>query len=317
MNLGYDNALYLLPFDHRNSYITGMFGLEMPLSAQQHERVSDSKRLIYAGFVQALDGGVRRDRAGILVDEEFGADLLRDAHQRGVVTAVSVERSGSDEFEFEYGDDYARHIEAFAPTFAKVLVRYNPQGDAALNRRQNGRLAQLSQYCRRAGQRFMFELLVPATEAQMKRVEGDKNAFDRQVRPALMEQAIRALQDAGVEPDVWKIEGLARRDDCERMVETARRDGRAAVGCIVLGRGADVTKVREWLAVAAGVDGFIGFAVSRTSFWDAVKGFDAQTLTREQALAQIAQRFRQWVDVFEGARVLRAGAASSANGAIQ
>jgi myo-inositol catabolism protein IolC len=301
MNLGYDKALYLLPFDHRNSYITGMFGFELPLSAQQHERVSDSKRLIYAGFLQALEGGVPRDRAGILVDEEFGADILRDAHGRGVVTAVSVEQSGSEEFEFEYGDDFARHIEAVAPTFAKVLVRYNPQGDSALNRRQSARLTQLSDHCRRSGQRFMFELLVPATEAQMKRVEGDKKAYDRQVRPALMEQAIRALQDTGVEPDVWKIEGLARRDDCERIVEAVRRDGRAAVGCIVLGRGADVARVRDWLAVAAGVDGFIGFAVGRTSFWDAVKDFGAQALTREQAMAQIAQRFREWVDVFEDA----------------
>ena len=315
MNLGYDKALYLLPFDHRNSYITDMFGFELPLSAQQHERVSDSKRLIYAGFLQALEGGVRRDHAGILVDEQFGADLLREASARGVVTAVSVEQSGSAEFKFEYGDDFARHIEAFSPTFAKVLVRFNPQGDSALNRRQKARLAQLSDYCRRSGQRLMFELLVPATEAQMKRVEGDKNAYDRQLRPALMEQAIRALQDGGVEPDVWKIEGLARRDDCERIVETVRRDGRAAVGCIVLGRGADAARVRDWLAVAAGVAGFIGFAVGRTSFWDAVKGVGAHTLTRGQATAQIAQRFREWVDVFEQARVPRPGDHDLAEGA--
>ena len=307
--LGYDRPLYLLPFDHRHSYITGMFGLEPPLTVAQHDAVADSKRLIYEGFEQAAGGGVPPGAAGILVDEEFGTAILHDARQRGFVTAVSTEKSGSDEFEFEYEADFARHIAAVAPTFAKALVRYNPQGDSALNQRQQQRLEQLSDACRRSECRFMFELLVPATPAQLERVAGDTDAFDQHTRPQLMIDAMRALQDAGVEPDVWKIEGLARRADCERIVETARRDGRDAVGCIVLGRGADEAKVSSWLATAASVTGFIGFAVGRTSFWDAVAGFRAQTLTREQAAAQIAGRFREWVAVFERARHANAGAA--------
>ena len=215
-------------------------------------------------------------RAGILVDEEFGAGILRDATRNGYVTALSIEKSGSDEFEFEYGEAFAEHIEAFDPTFAKVLVRYNPEDDAALNRRQTARLKQLSDYCRAADQLFMFELLVPATKAQMDRVQADKNAYDVRVRPELMLRTIRALQDAGVEPDVWKIEGLDRREDCERVVETARRDGRRDVGCIVLGRGADEKKVVSWLETAASVPGFIGFAVGRTTFWDAVADYEAE-----------------------------------------
>lgn len=299
---GYDKALYLLPFDHRHSYVTGMFDFKLPLSAQQHHQVSDSKQLIYEGFRQALADGVPGDAAGILVDEEFGADILRDAHRRGIVTALSTEQSGAGEFEFEYGADFASHIEAFDPTFAKVLVRYNPEDDAALNRRQTGRLKQLSEHCRRSQRRFLFELLVPATESQTKRVGGDKNDFDLQMRPALMLQAIRELQDAGVEPDVWKIEGLAKREDCARIVEAVRRDGRAAVCCIVLGRGADEAQVRHWLTTAAGVEGFIGFAVGRTTFWDAVEGYRAATLMRAEAAAQIARRLCEWVDTFEQGR---------------
>jgi myo-inositol catabolism protein IolC len=155
------------------------------------------------------------------------------------VTALSTEKSGSDEFEFEYGAAFAEHIEAFRPTFAKVLVRYNPEDEAARNQRQTARLAQLSDYCRAADQRFMFELLVPATKAQLDRAQGNTPTYDRQVRPELMLQSIRSLQDAGVEPDVWKVEGLDRREDCERVVDMARRGGRGDVGCIVLGRGAD------------------------------------------------------------------------------
>ena len=299
MTLGYDKPLYLLPFDHRHSYLSGMFELHEPLDTEQQQAVIDSKRLIYDGLLQAIDSGVTKADAGLLVDEQFGADILRDAHRRSIVTAVSVEKSGSDEFEFEYGDDFAAHIDAFDPTFAKVLVRYNPQGDRALNERQRGRLKQLSDRCRANGPHFMFELLVPATDAQKKDGKDDDEAYDLKLRPALMDDAIRELQDAGIEPDVWKIEGLARREDCERVVASARRDGRKDVSCIVLGRGADADAVRAWLFTAASVDGFIGFAVGRTTFWDAVAGWRDRSLSREQAVAQIAERYRGWVGIFE------------------
>ena len=310
MTIGYDKPLYLLPFDHRQSYVKGLFDFGLPLSAQHSALVRDSKQLIYEGFRQALAEGISPEFAGILVDEEFGGDILRDARQRNFVTAVSTERSGCDEFEFEYGADFASHIEAVDPTFAKALVRYNPEGDAALNLRQVQRLKMLSDHCRRNQRRFMFEMLVPATAEQLAREGGDKAAYERHLRPILMCMAIRELQKAGVEPDVWKVEGVRRHDDCERIVEAARHDGRGAVGCIVLGRGADAAKVRRWLATAAKVDGFIGFAVGRTSFWDAVAAYRAQTMTRSQAVLQVARRLREWVDIFETARLsrgLRAG----------
>ncbi|MEO7085770.1 MAG: DUF2090 domain-containing protein [Gemmatimonadaceae bacterium] len=291
--------LYILPFDHRHSYISGMCHFTPPLTPEQHAAVTASKQVIYDGFREAVANGLPKERAGILVDEEFGADILRDAVRRGYVTAVSTELSGSDEFEFEFGDDFAAHIEAIAPTFAKVLVRYNPEGDAALNARQTARLKRLSDYCRGANQAFMFELLVPATEAQLERESGVKAGYDLDVRPALMLETIRALQDAGVEPDVWKIEGLDRREDCVSIVETAQRDGRTAVGCIVLGRGADEQKVVAWLETAASVPGFIGFAVGRTTFWDAVADFLANRATREQAVSRIAQRYQEWASIFE------------------
>lgn len=316
MNLGYTESLYLLPFDHRESYVAGMFHFKPPLTGDEHDRVTRSKRLIYDGFLEALGSEVPAACAGILVDEEFGADILRDATSSGYVTAISVEKSGSDEFEFEYGDAFSAHLEAFKPTFAKVLVRYNPQGDAALNQRQTARLRLLSDYCQTAAQKFMFELLVPATKAQMERVQADKNAYDNQLRPGLMRQAIHALQDAGVEPDVWKIEGLDRREECEQLVETARRDGRGDIGCIVLGRGADETRVMDWLEAAAPVPGFIGFAVGRTTFWDAVAGFESKEITRQEAVSRIAERYRRWASIFEKTRESPASTAYRATGSV-
>src|SRR5207237_4155024 len=101
-----------------------------------------------------------------------------------------------------------------------------------------------------------------------------------------------------VEPDVWKIEGLDRREDCEKIVAAARRAGRDNVGCIILGRGEDDKKVREWLTTAAAVPGFIGFAVGRTSFWDPLINWRAKKITREAAVAEISRRYREWVDTF-------------------
>jgi 5-dehydro-2-deoxygluconokinase len=295
---GYDQPLYILPFDHRHSYITGVFHWQEPLTPEQAAEIVASKRVIYDGFKAAVAGSAVGERAGILVDETFGAAVLQDAATRGYITCVSTEKSGQDEFDFEYGDSFARHIEAMNPTFAKVLVRYNPAGDSAMNLRQAERLRRLSDYLATNGRLFMFELLVPPEPAQLDRL-GSRATYDRELRPTLMIDTIGALQDAGVEPDVWKIEGLDRRDECERIVATARRDGRSTVGCIVLGRGSDERAVDRWLTVAAGVQGFIGFAVGRTTWLDAVTQWRAHTISRETAVSRIATRFREWAAIFE------------------
>jgi myo-inositol catabolism protein IolC len=302
MTVGYDKLLYILPFDHRGSFQTKMFGWKGDLTPEQTAEVAAAKQVVYDGFKAAVAGGVPKDKAGILVDEQFGAAILRDANRQGYITACPAEKSGQDEFDFEYGDDFARHIEAMNPTFCKVLVRYNPEGERDLNQRQASRLKKLSDYLHGSGRLYMFELLVPPEKAQLDRVKGDKKAYDLQLRPGLMVQAIHQLQDAGVEPDVWKIEGLDRREDCAKVVATAHRGGRDKVGCIVLGRGEDDKKVRDWLTAAAHTPGFIGFAVGRTTFWDPLVDWRAKKIPREAAVAEIARRYREWVDIFERAR---------------
>jgi 5-dehydro-2-deoxygluconokinase len=301
MSLGYARPLYILPFDHRGSFQKGMFGWSGTLTPEQTAEIAATKQIIYDGFRAAVAGGVPKDRAGILVDEQFGAAILDEARGSGFLTAAPVEKSGQDEFDFEYGEDFGRHIERFQPTFCKVLVRYNPEGEAALNQRQAARLQRLSAFLRGAERKLMFELLVPAEPAQLARVGGDRKAYDRDLRPGLMARAIRDLQDAGVEPDLWKIEGLDRAQDGADVVAAARRNGRSEVGCIILGRGEDEKKVDDWLRTAAKVPGFVGFAVGRTTFWDPLMAWRAKRSSREQAVAEIARRYRQWSDIFTGA----------------
>jgi 5-dehydro-2-deoxygluconokinase len=300
-NLGFDKPLFILPFDHRGSFQKKMFGWDGDLSLQQTAEIAAAKRVIYNAFTAAVYAGVPKDKGGILVDEQFGASILRDAAAEGYMTSCPAEKSGQDEFDFQYGEDFAEHIEAFQPTFCKVLVRYNPAGDQALNRRQSVRLRRLSDYLHsgKSRSRFMFELLVPAEKTQLDSLKGDKKAYDLNLRPQLMAQTISELQDAQVEPDVWKIEGLDRQEDCERIVATARRGGRNQVGCIILGRGEDDKKVHEWLTTAAAVPGFIGFAVGRTSFWDPLVDWRGKKITRDAAVAEIARRYREFVEIFE------------------
>jgi myo-inositol catabolism protein IolC len=300
MPRGYDRPLYILPFDHRSSFQSKMFGWQSPLSDAQTAAIAGAKQVVYDAFLAALAGGVARENAGILVDEQFGAAILRDAAAKNIITACPAEKSGQTDFAFEYGEDFAGHIEKFDPTFCKVLVRYNPGGDRALNKQQAAQLKRLSDFLAARGRsRFMFEMLVPPEKAQLDRLSGDRKAYELTLRPRLMAEAIGELQDSGVEPDLWKVEGLERREDCERVAAAARAGGRNNVRCIVLGRGADDRKVREWLDTAAAVPGFIGFAIGRTVFWDPLVAWRSKQATREETVAEIARRYRQFVDVFE------------------
>jgi myo-inositol catabolism protein IolC len=316
MAVGYDRPLYVLPYDHRGTFQKNMFGWTGALTDEQAAKITAMKQVIYDGFKEALATGVPDDKAGILVDEQFGADILRDAAKHGFVSACPAEKSGQDEFDFEYGDDFARHIETFRPTFCKVLVRYNPEGDAAMNRRQSERLKKLSDYLHSGGpSRFMFELLVPATPRQLERSGGGKKEYDRGLRPELMMRAITELQAAGIEPDVWKIEGIDQPEDCARIVAVVRSGGRDRVGCIVLGRGEDEAKVRQWLKTAASVTGFIGFAVGRTSFWGPLSDWKDGQISRDDAVSEIARRYREWVGIFESARTSGGAAVGQGGGA--
>lgn len=293
--------LYLLPFDHRGSFQKGLFGIgpgQQP-SADQRRRIEDLKLLIYEGLEQALAEGAPRPAAGVLVDEEFGSAVARKAKAAGLTLAMPVERSGQKEFDFQYGSDYKGHTQAFSPDYAKVLVRYNPVGEADLNSRQATRLAALSEWLHSQLQGFLFELLVPPTKAQLAEVAGDMQAYAKRLLPDLVVSAIAGLQDAGVEPDVWKIQGLETRQDCERAANQARSGGRDGVFCIILGHGADDVQVEHWLRAAAPVPGYDGFAIGRTIWWQPVVDHQLGHIDRRDAVGQVADKYLQMIRVYE------------------
>jgi 5-dehydro-2-deoxygluconokinase len=214
---------------------------------------------------------------------------------------MPVEKSGQKVFDFEYGEQFGEHILAFDPTFSKVLVRYNPDDSPETKRIQLERLKRLHDWLRERERRFLLELLVPATKEQLEAVGGDSERYDREVRPELTLQAIDEFYAADIVPDIWKIEGLDRREDCERMGAKVRSGGRDAVSCVVLGRGADAARVDHWLRMAAGVPGYVGFAIGRTLWWDGVQGYLNGTLTREVAAEKIAANYLRAIDLYVSA----------------
>jgi myo-inositol catabolism protein IolC len=302
MALGYDGKLYILAFDHRGSFQKKMFGIEGDPTPEQTETISDAKHLIFEGMRLTSERGVDGQAVGVLVDEQFGGSIPGDAKAEGLKLAMPVEKSGQNEFDFEYGADFGEHITRFDPDFSKVLVRLNPEGEAETNERQLGRLKELADWLHANDRKFLFELLVPAEPAQLESVGGDEDRYDAELRPELMRRAIEQIQDFGIEVDIWKIEGVDAREDAEMLVaQTRKGEGRSSVVSVLLGRGASDDKVDHWLRQAAPVEGFVGFAIGRSIWWDALKGFLDGSIERDAAADQIAENYLRFIKVYDDA----------------
>lgn len=297
-----DSILRLLAFDHRGSLLRGLLGVEGEPSAEQARRVRDLKGVILDGVLRARERAAERAGIGVLVDEQFGADVARRAASEGLCLVMPVERTGQDTFQFEYGDDFGAHIEAFDPAYPKALVRYNPAADPDRNAVQRERLGQLSRWLAERGRRLMVELLIPPEPEHLEQVGGDRERYDADVRPGLVCQAVTELRDSGVAADVWKLEGLETAEDCQAVSTVCREGAPAHVGCVVLGRGADAGRVRHWLETAAGVEGFIGFAIGRSIWWDAITDVLAERAEPEAAAETIARNYLLFDEVFRSAQ---------------
>jgi myo-inositol catabolism protein IolC len=302
MALGYDGKLFILAFDHRGSFQKKMFGIEGEPDEEQTQTISDAKHLIFEGMLAAAEKGLDEEASGVLVDEQFGGDIPSQAREHNFKLAMPVEKSGQNEFDFQYGDDFGAHIEKFDPAFSKVLVRYNPDGDAEMNKRQLERLKRLADWLHENDRKFLFELLVPAEDSQLEQVGGDSDRYDAELRPELMRRTIEECQDFGIEVDIWKIEGVDEQSDCEMLAQQTRKgEGREGVVCVVLGRGASDDKVDEWLRAGAPVEGYVGFAIGRSIWWDALKAFLEEGLDRGEAASRIAEKYLRFVKVYQEA----------------
>jgi myo-inositol catabolism protein IolC len=303
-------VLFVLAFDHRNSFRRAFFGIEGTPTPDDERRCREGKAIIFEGLLRAVaDGGLPEGQPAILVDDEYGESVVRRAKEAGIPVALPVEQSGQVELAWEHQPFWAT-LERLDPTYAKALVRYNPDADPELNRRQQSRMIELQNWLTEHGKRFMLELLVPAEPAQLARVAGEIGRYDAELRPALTLEAVRQLGGAGLRPDLWKLEGMNTSAEYGAIGAEIRSNGGERSRCLVLGRGADPAAVERWLRLAAPIPGFGGFAVGRTIWWDPLKEFFAGHSRREEATALIAMNYRHFVDVYLDARQSESGDAA-------
>lgn len=256
-DLGYTKPLFILPFDHRSTF------------KKEFEDVTLQKQIIYEAFKKTVPSVISKEEAAILVDEEYGNSILRDAKINGFTTLLTTEKSGEKEFIFEYGDDFAAHIKKYNPTFAKALVR-------SLDTASKTPLKQLSDWCHENGYKVLIETIVEKDSVL---------------------SMIKDFQDFGIEADVWKIPGMESADDYIKVVEQARR-GRENVGVVVLGGGEDKVAVEKWLREGSKVPGIIGFAVGRTIFWEPLVSLRDGKIKRQEAVDQISKNYIYFYKLF-------------------
>ena len=297
---GYSEDLYILAFDHRGTITKGLLGVEGREPTQDEaNKVSELKQIIFDGFLKANESGITGGDPAILVDETFGLEVQQKAKELNIKFAAPVEKSGQKVFDFEYGDQFREKINEIGADFVKILVRWNPDDEEEIRETQGNRIKELSDWLSENDKKFLLEFLVPATEEQLASVDNDQARYDSEIRPKLAVKVVEEMRERGADPDIWKIEGLDTSEDCEKVAHAIRTGDREDVIAVVLGRGASDQKVNEWLRAGSSVEGYKGFAIGRSIFWDALKGFHEGEKSREEAVEEIAQSYLGFLSVYQ------------------
>lgn len=285
--------LFILAMDQRDSFERTLFDVTGNPDAQQLARMRAAKSLIFAAAARVAGTQPPGSHLGVLVDEQLGADVAREARPAGFELAMPVEVSGSSRLEFEYGEHFGEHIEAFDPDWVKVLVRFNPADPGELQHAQTRTLRQLHDWVTGHQRRWLLELLVPATREQLAAHE-DQALYDEEARPGLTAQVIAGLTAAGVRPDLWKLEGYETTAGAQLVLDTVRSASPGSE-CIVLGRNAPQRQLDHWLDIAAPLPGYAGFAIGRSNWNEPLADFLAGRQDEASTQDRIAERYGHFI----------------------
>ena len=297
---GYLEDLYILAFDHRGTITKGLLGVEgREPTEEEVKKVSELKQIIFDGFLKANESGITGGEPAILVDETFGIEIQQKAKEMNIKFAAPVEKSGQKVFDFEYGNQYGEKINEVGADFVKILVRWNPDDDEGTRETQGNRVKELSDWLSKNDKKFLLEFLVPATEEQLASVENDQARYDSEIRPKLAVKVVQEMRERGADPDIWKIEGLETVEDCENVAAAIKTGDRENVMAVVLGRGASDEKVNEWLRAGSSVDGYRGFAIGMSIFWNALMCYHEGEKTKDEAVEEIAESYLGFLSVYQ------------------
>jgi myo-inositol catabolism protein IolC len=298
-----NRVLLILAADDRDSLERGLYGLTAPPTPAQAAQISAGKLLVYQALLDAAALLPAEVQPGVLIDEQYGAGVAELAsHSAGAVSVgMPLEASGGDWFGFAYGEDWQQHAEFFAAQYPKVLVRDNPGLDPARREQQAQQLAQVSAWAAQAERSLIVELLVPATDTDRDATGGHPDRYDDELRPGHTLQVMQYLQDHGVEPAFWAVEGQDRHDDAVAVAATARRGGRRA-RCLVAGRHAPYDTLQHRLQVAAPIPGWAGFAIGRSIWWDPLHAHLHHLSTAGEARRRVRAAYLDYARYYPKAR---------------
>jgi myo-inositol catabolism protein IolC len=287
-----NRVLLILAADHRASLERDLYRLSAPPTPAQAARISGDKLLVYRALLDAAAWLPAQIQPGVLIDEEYGASVAELASRSAgaVSLCMPLEASGQEWFRFAYGDQWQQHAGFFAARHAKALVRDNPGLDPALREQQAKQLSQVSAWAAGTGRSLILELLVPATAADRDATEGSVPRYDDKLRPGHTLQVMEYLQDNGVEPAFWTVEGLDRHDDAVAVAAMAQRGGRQA-RCLVGGRHASYDELEHWLQVAAPIPGWAGFSIGGSIWRDPLRSHLRHLCTAGEAQRRIRDAY--------------------------
>jgi 5-dehydro-2-deoxygluconokinase len=281
--------LYILPFDHRSSFSKIILGTEKP-DKEQKEKLKKFKEIIFNGLLESLEGRKDRKDFAILVDEEYGQKILLKAKEEKIKICLPVEKSGEELLKLHYGNKFKEHISKFSPDYVKILIRYNPI-NTKQNQKQLSVLSEIKDFCNENKFKTIVELLVPPTEKDLE-ICKSKEIYDKTVRAERTTQAIKEIKKV-LRPTIWKLEGFNKKNWPQIVSETKGSK------IILLGRGEDDRKVRQWLKDASEFESIIGFAIGRTIFIDAIKQYNEGKIDDKKASKLIANKFLSFVNNWE------------------
>jgi myo-inositol catabolism protein IolC len=285
------DPLYMLAFDHRQV-------LRDLYPGATDADLQSAKVAVLEALDSIPETVATKHSLGFLVDEEYGADAAKLAAERGLYVAMPVEASRTPILRLQYPEDYPARFERFNPEAVKALVFHNPADAPRRREEQLGQLRTIGHFAREQGRDYLLEILINPTPEQLEEGGGDKAGFRANVFPRLLVESIAEMQEYGIEPDIWKVEGLDTVEDTAAVGAQATAGGREAVRCIVLGSGESQAKVNGWLANAAAVPAFSGFAIGRTVWHEPVGHLLAGRISREVALETMALSFVSLISAF-------------------
>jgi len=263
--------LYILPFDHRGSFMK-LIKASAPPTKKDIQTAKNYKYLIYQAFQKSL-AQVPKKHAAILVDEWLGKEILQDAKKRKIIICNTFEKSGQTEFQFER-KDYHKQLQEIKPDYAKLLIRYDPK-NKKINLQQTKKLSSFSNFLQKNKTNFLLEIITPHQ------------------KPKTILTAVKQLQKAGVKPDIWKLEGINKSTDMKKISQQVNSQ------IVILGRGGNRKKVSHWLRIAAQFNNVIGFAIGRTIFAQPLKDYHHKKITKLQTINQISKNYIYFVNLFE------------------